>query len=60
MESSELAEARDKYTGRLTREMLEECLGHKHFNNLKVQTFAITIRGFPTLLSALYYIYPPV
>lgn len=58
MESSELAEARDKYTGRLTREMLEECLGHKQFHTLKVQTVAI--HGFPNLLSIVYHIYPPI
>lgn len=37
VDNNELAEARHKYLGRLTRDVLEECLGHNHFSQMKVQ-----------------------
>jgi hypothetical protein len=43
VESTELAEARSKYTGRLTREVLEEYLGHKELEIVEVQVDSIAI-----------------
>lgn len=43
VDSTELAEARSKYTGRLSREMLEEYLGHKELESVQVQSNFIAI-----------------
>jgi len=34
--STELAHARNKYTGRLQKEVVEECVGYKHLEALQV------------------------
>jgi hypothetical protein len=35
VDSTELTEARNKYKGRLTRDMLKDCIGHKEFSVVK-------------------------
>lgn len=35
--SQELTEARNKYTGRLQKETVEEIVGHKHYETVQVK-----------------------
>lgn len=47
MNSTELADARNKYTGRLQKEVVEDCVGHKHLEALQVK---ILVDKFPKTL----------
>lgn len=51
MNSTELADARNKYTGRLQKEVVEECVGHKHLEALQVK---ILVDKFLKTLNNLY------